>query len=98
MVTSVSIAHWVYLLGLVVLIVTVIAKKNVIAPAMIATFLTALAFSGSVTAGLGAVFNAAIIGTRELLPIFIIIALVAYRLIRRRARPATVPATPTASA
>lgn len=76
MVTSVSIAHWVYLLGLVVLIVTVIAKKNVIAPAMIATFLTGLAFSGSVTAGLAAVFNAAIIGTRELLPIFIIIALV----------------------
>lgn len=76
MVTSVSIAHWVYLLGLVVLIVTVIAKKNVIAPAMIATFLTALAFSGSVTSGLGSVFNAAITGTRELLPIFIIIALV----------------------
>lgn len=72
----VSIAHWTYLLGLAVLIATVIAKKNVIAPAIVATFLTGLAFSGSVTAGLGAVFNAAIIGTRELLPIFIIIALV----------------------
>jgi hypothetical protein len=72
MVISVSIAHWTYLLGLAVLI----AKKNVIAPAIVATFLTGLAFSGSITAGLGAVFNAAIIGTRELLPIFIIIALV----------------------
>jgi hypothetical protein len=71
-----SAAHWVYLLGLVVLIGTVVAKKNVIAPAIIATFLTGLAYQGSVTTGLGAVFNAAISGTRELLPIFIIIALV----------------------
>jgi hypothetical protein len=76
MVSSVSTAHWVYLLGLVALIVTVIAKKNVIAPAIIATFLTGLAYSGTVTTGLGAVFNAAITGTRELLSIFVIIALV----------------------
>lgn len=71
-----SAAHWVYLLGLVVLIGTVVAKKNVIAPALIATFLTGWVYQGSVTTGLGAIFNAAIAGTRELLPIFIIIALV----------------------
>lgn len=71
-----SAAHWVYLLGLAVLIGTVVAKKNVIAPALIATFLTGLVYQGSFTMGLGAVFNAAIAGTRELLPIFIIIALV----------------------
>ncbi|AQA01744.1 hypothetical protein BVC93_04050 [Mycobacterium sp. MS1601] len=65
-----------YLLGLVVLIVTVIAKKNVVAPAIIATFLTGLVYAGSVTTGLAAVFNAAMVGTRELLPIFLIIALV----------------------
>ncbi|MEE6165215.1 MULTISPECIES: permease [unclassified Mycolicibacterium] len=71
-----SAAHWVYLLGLVVLIGTVVAKKNVIAPALIATFLTGFIYQGSFTMGLGAVFNASIAGTRELLPIFIIIALV----------------------
>lgn len=76
MVAPLSAAHWVYLVGLVVLIGTVVAKKNVIAPAIIATFLTGLAYQGSFTMGLGAVFNAAIAGTRELLPIFIIIALV----------------------
>jgi hypothetical protein len=75
-VNALSAAHWVYLLGLVVLIGTVVAKKNVIAPALIATFLTGLVYQGSVTTGLGAIFNAAITGTRELLPIFIIIALV----------------------
>ena len=71
-----SAAHWVYLLGLAVLIATVVAKENVIAPAIVATFLTGLAYEGSVTMGLGSVFNAAIAGTRELLPIVIIIALV----------------------
>lgn len=71
-----SAAHWIYLIGLAVLIATVVAKKNVIAPAVIATFLTGLAYQGSVTMGLGSIFNAAITGTRELLPIFIIIALV----------------------
>ncbi|MFC5749338.1 hypothetical protein [Actinomadura rugatobispora] len=71
-----SAAHWIYLLGLAVLIATVVAKKNVIAPAVVATFLTGLAYGGSVTTGLGSVFNAAIVGTRELLPVFIIIALV----------------------
>ncbi|MEV0671075.1 permease [Mycobacterium sp. NPDC050441] len=71
-----SAAHWVYLIGLAVLIATVVAKKNVIAPALIATFLTGLVYQGSFTMGLGSIFNAAIAGTRELLPVFIIIALV----------------------
>lgn len=74
--TPLSAAHWVYLIGLAVLIATVVAKKNVIAPALIATFLTGLVYQGSFTMGLGAIFNAAIAGTRELLPVFIIIALV----------------------
>ncbi|MEH3132141.1 MAG: hypothetical protein PGN27_19505 [Mycolicibacterium neoaurum] len=69
-------AHYCYLLGLVALIITVIAKKNVVAPALLATFVTATAFGGSITTGLAALFNAAIVGTRELLPIFLVIALV----------------------
>lgn len=84
-VNTLSAAHWVYLIGLVVLIGTVVAKKNVIAPALLATFLTGLAYQGSVTTGLGAIFNAAITGTRELLPIFIIIALVSAMLGATRA-------------
>ncbi|TQK30699.1 hypothetical protein FBY28_3727 [Arthrobacter sp. SLBN-53] len=75
-VLQVTLAHYCYLLGLVALIITVIAKKNVVAPALLATFFTATAFGGSVTTGLAALFNAAIVGTRELLPIFLVIALV----------------------
>ncbi len=90
MVVPLSAAHWVYLIGLAVLIATVVAKKNVIAPAIIATFLTGLVYRGSFTTGLSSVFNAAIAGTRELLPVFIIIALVTAMLGAMRALGADV--------
>ncbi|MBP2366961.1 hypothetical protein [Pseudonocardia parietis] len=71
-----SVAHWTYLLGLAALIATVVARKNVIALAVVATFVTGTAYGGSLVTGLGAVFHGAIVATRELLPIFIIIGLV----------------------
>ncbi|MFD0853176.1 hypothetical protein ACFQ07_13125, partial [Actinomadura adrarensis] len=71
-----SAAHWIYLIGLAAIIATVVAKKNVIAIAVVATFVTATAYAGSAVTGLGAIFNGAILATRELLSIFIIIALV----------------------
>lgn len=76
MVPTLSVAHWTYLLGLAALIATVVARKNVVALAVVATFITGTAYAGSVVTGLGAVFHGAIVATRELLPIFIIIALV----------------------
>jgi hypothetical protein len=75
-VTSLSAAHWFYLIGLAAIIATVVAKRNVIAIAVVATFATAVAYSGSAVTGLGAIFSGAVLATRELLSIFIIIALV----------------------
>ncbi|GLZ09127.1 membrane protein [Actinomadura sp. NBRC 104412] len=69
-----SAAHWIYLLGLAAIIATVVAKRNVVAIAVVATFVTATAYAGSAVTGLGAVFTGAIVATRELLSIFIIIA------------------------
>ncbi|QFG27428.1 permease [Actinomadura sp. WMMB 499] len=69
-------AHWIYLAGLAAIIATVVARKNVVALAVAATFVTGTAYGGSAVTGLGAIFNGAIVATRELLPIFIIIALV----------------------
>ncbi|HEU5024445.1 MAG TPA: hypothetical protein VFV01_05940 [Spirillospora sp.] len=69
-------AHWIYLLGLAALIATVVARKNVVGLAVCGTFVTALVYSGSVTTGIAAVFNAGIVAARELLPIFLIIAVV----------------------
>ncbi|MFD1524216.1 TRAP transporter large permease subunit [Pseudonocardia yunnanensis] len=66
--------HWIYLSGIAVLIAMVVLRKNVVGPAIAATFLTVLAMTGSVTTGISSVFRAAIAATTELLTIFLIIA------------------------
>ncbi|WP_037067487.1 hypothetical protein [Pseudonocardia acaciae] len=68
-------AHWIYLAGIALLIGLVLFKKNVVGPAIVATFLTAAVATGSAVTGIGAVFRAAIAATTELLPIFLIIAI-----------------------
>jgi magnesium-transporting ATPase (P-type) len=79
-----STAHWLYLLGMVVIIGVMIARKNVVVPAVAATFLTAWAYTHSFTTGLSSVFNASLVAASELFSIFLIIALVT-ALIERRA-------------
>ncbi|MFD0852557.1 hypothetical protein ACFQ07_10000, partial [Actinomadura adrarensis] len=69
-------AHWVFLSGIIVIIAVMIARKNVVIPAIVATFCTALAYDGSPVRGLQAVFNASLTAATELFNIFLIIALV----------------------
>lgn len=69
-------AHWIYLLGIAVIIAVMIARKNVVVPAVAATFLTAWAYTGSLATGLSSVFNASLIAASELFGIFLIIALI----------------------
>jgi hypothetical protein len=69
-------AHWVYLIGVVAILATMIMRKNIVVPAVAATFLTALVFSGSLVTGLAAVFNASLVAAVNLFNIFLIIALV----------------------
>jgi len=71
-----SAAHWVYLAGVVVIIVVMIFRKNVVVPAVAATFLTAWVFTGNLVSGLSSVFNASLVAAQELFSIFLIIALV----------------------
>lgn len=68
--------HWVYLAGVVVIIATMIARKNIVVPAVVATFATALVFSNSIVRALSAVFNASLVAATALFNIFLIIALV----------------------
>lgn len=70
-------AHWVYLAGIVLLIALVVMKKNVVAPAIIATFVTATVMTGDFTTGIGAIFRASISATTQLLTIFLVIAIMA---------------------
>ena len=74
--TSLTAAHWIYLVGIVVILITMAARKNIVVPAVTATLLTAWAFSGSLVTGLASIFNASLVAAQELFNIFLIIALV----------------------
>jgi hypothetical protein len=69
-------AHWVFLAGVIVILATMIMRKNIVVPAVIATFLTALVWSGSLATGLSSVFNASLVAATSLFNIFLIIAMV----------------------
>ena len=58
--TPLTAAHWVYLAGIVVILLTMAVRKNIVVPAVTATLLTAWAFSGSLITGLSAIFNASL--------------------------------------
>ncbi len=71
-----SAAHWIYLAGIVVILITMALRKNIVVPAVIATLLTAWVFSGSIVTGLSSIFNASLVAAQELFNIFLIIAFI----------------------
>lgn len=73
---DITTAHWVYLTGVIVIILVMIFRKNVVVPAVAATFFTAWAYTGNFATGLTSVFNGSLVAAKELFSIFLIIALV----------------------
>ena len=69
-------AHWVFLAGVIVILAAMIMRKNIVVPAVVATFLTALVYTGSLATGLSSVFNASLVAATSLFSIFLIIAMV----------------------
>ena len=69
-------AHWIYLAGIVVIIAVMIARRNIVIPAVLATFFTAWAFTGEIVKGMQSIFGASLTAAAELFNIFLIIALV----------------------
>ena len=74
--TNIGLVHYVYLLGVVAIIVSMMLRANVVVPAILATFLVALAYSGSVITGITAIFNGSLVAAKELFNIFLVIALI----------------------
>jgi hypothetical protein len=72
---SLTAAHWLYLLGVVAVITTMACRVNVVLPAMLATFLTALVYSGKLSVGLEAIFMGPLVAGKELFNIFLVIAM-----------------------
>ncbi|WP_027795160.1 hypothetical protein [Paraburkholderia acidipaludis] len=68
-------AHWVYLCGVAAVIIALVLRANVVAPAILATFATALAATGHVSTSIEAVFFAPLTAARELFNIFLVISL-----------------------
>jgi hypothetical protein len=68
-------AHWVYLSGVAIIVLTMIWRANVVVPSVIATFLVALAFTHSPVAAFASIFKASFTAARELFNIFLVIAL-----------------------
>jgi hypothetical protein len=68
-------AHWIYLLGIVAIVVAMVRRVNVVLPAMLATFITAFAFSGKPTLAFESVFMGSLVAGKELLNIYLVIAL-----------------------
>jgi len=67
-------AHWLYVLGVVVVLVVMGFRRNVVIPCTVFTFLVALAFTGDFVASVQALFNAMLVAATELFGIFLIIS------------------------
>lgn len=73
--TGLNAAHWIYLAGVAVIVLTMIMRANVVVPSIVATFLVVLALTDSPVAALGGIFNASFVAAKELFSIFLVIAL-----------------------
>ncbi|KHF37856.1 hypothetical protein [Halalkalibacter okhensis] len=70
-----TIAHWLYLAGTCLIIVTMLFRQNVVVPAILMSFVIGWVYNGSFLSGVQAIFNASLTAAGELFHIFLIIAI-----------------------
>ena len=73
---TISAAHWVYLAGVMAVVLTMVLRANVVVPSIVATFAVALVWTHSPVSALGSIFNASFVAAKELFNIFLVIALI----------------------
>jgi hypothetical protein len=73
---TITAAHWVYLVGVMAVVLTMVLRANVVVPSIIATFAVALVWTHSPVSALGSIFNASFVAAKELFNIFLVIALI----------------------
>ena len=69
-------ASWTYLVFIILILATMVFRKNIVVPAVMGTFVVALVYSSSLVTGIAAIFNASLVAAVNLFNIFLIIALV----------------------
>ncbi|BAB05880.1 hypothetical protein P4637_20280 [Halalkalibacterium halodurans] len=70
-----TVAHWLYLAGTCIIILTMLFRQNVVVPALLMTFLIGWTYSGSFMQGLQTTFNGSLTAAGALFNIFLIIAI-----------------------
>jgi hypothetical protein len=68
-----TVAHWMYALITVTVIVTMVFRKGVVLPALIGTLLVSWVYTGSLVGGFTSIFNANLVAAKALFSIFLII-------------------------
>lgn len=68
-----TIAHWLYAIFTLLIILTMIFKRGVVLPTLLGTFIIAWVFKGSLVDGFTSIFNANMVAATELFNIFLII-------------------------
>lgn len=68
-----TLAHWLYGIFTIVIIVTMIFRKGVVLPTILGTFIIAWVFTGDIISGFKAIFQANLVAAQELFNIFLII-------------------------
>lgn len=66
-------SHWVYLVSVLAIILTMILRANVVVPSVIGTFLVVFAITGSPISALVGIFSASFVAAKELFNIFLVI-------------------------
>ncbi|MFC0472856.1 hypothetical protein ACFFHM_20795 [Halalkalibacter kiskunsagensis] len=67
--------HWIYLIGTLIIILTMLVRQNVVVPAVLMTFFIGWVYTGSFFSGLQTIFQASLTAAGELFNIFLIIAI-----------------------
>jgi hypothetical protein len=70
-----TLTHWLYVIGILLVVLTMIFRRNVIIPCIIFTFLIGWIYLGSFIGGIQVLFNASLVAAKELFSIFLIIGL-----------------------
>src|SRR5260370_27769250 len=73
---TITAAHWVYLAGVMAVLLTMVMRARVVVPCIIATFAVALVWTRSPVSARGSIFNASFVAAKELFNIFLVIALI----------------------
>ncbi|MDD4568577.1 MAG: hypothetical protein PHE70_00400 [Tepidanaerobacteraceae bacterium] len=70
-----TLAHWVYAIGTITVVLTMIFRRNVLIPCILSTFLIGLIFHGSLAPAVQALFNGCMAALGEVGSVFVIIGL-----------------------